>query len=321
MKQPKWVLALIIAAGALAASAEASADSDPIRLSVNGTLVESGTTPIAVKGSVLVPLRTAAEALGASIEWQSGSRTVVLSKWATRAALTAGSDEAKIVRWTTLSEAVKLGTTPKLIDGRMYVPIRFLSDTFGYVVYYSSGTVYIRDPISPAQQETLASGSLVEARKLVLTASRISRSDVEPLDGRATGESFGTYRLFPEDEALRYLVLSEDCITYWEYQDGFMVATWTARVGEAEVGIRNFLNGSWTEERGSKPDLEAQSYYYYLQEYSMDTYTEASGRLSSDGTMTSAAYNLDVGGSPVYQAEMLYANSGEVRAEKIGVGR
>jgi hypothetical protein len=73
----KWVAVLGTAVAAMAISSSVYA-SDAIKLVVNGHEVNSDTAPSVMNGHTMVPIRTAAEALGANVSWHSDTKTVTI---------------------------------------------------------------------------------------------------------------------------------------------------------------------------------------------------------------------------------------------------
>ncbi|NRF94546.1 hypothetical protein HQN89_26935 [Paenibacillus frigoriresistens] len=78
------------------------------------------------KGSVLVPIRTAAEQLNAKVDWNDLSRSVILLKGSHRLEVTIGSREA-----TLDGKLVDLQNPVQLADSRTVVPLSLLTNFFG----------------------------------------------------------------------------------------------------------------------------------------------------------------------------------------------
>jgi len=81
-----------------------------------------------------VPLRLIAEELGASVDYQAPIVTVV-TDYAT-VVLEPGSATV----WVN-GETIDLDTTPQIINGRVYVPLRFIADSLGYITHYRDGVI------------------------------------------------------------------------------------------------------------------------------------------------------------------------------------
>ena len=65
---------LIVAIGSLAVLA-----SNPITITVNGRIIQSDVPPQIIGGRTMVPLRAVAEALGADVQWDGNTNTVIIT--------------------------------------------------------------------------------------------------------------------------------------------------------------------------------------------------------------------------------------------------
>ncbi|KZE75335.1 copper amine oxidase [Paenibacillus elgii] len=115
----------------------------PQKLVVNGT--ELSTVDAAVyanvKGTVTVPLRSVAEALGYELKWNAELQAVELQKGARWTIVRSGKDEYVINKMAPIS----LGTAPAInSEGKMYVPLAFFSDILKADVKSEAGTITIR---------------------------------------------------------------------------------------------------------------------------------------------------------------------------------
>lgn len=123
-----------------AAPALASATS----LVVNGRTLATEIPPRIEKGRLMVPLRTAAEALDASVYYDSFTREVAVAKKNTRITLTIDSPWAKISDLT-----ATLDVPPKIVAGRTLVPLRFLGESLGVNVAWNpvAGAAYLSETL------------------------------------------------------------------------------------------------------------------------------------------------------------------------------
>jgi hypothetical protein len=77
----KWVWLLLAAAVLIALSLAATGYAqDEIRIVVNGKTISSDVPPQIVDGRTMVPLRAVAEALGCQVNWDEGSRSVIITQ-------------------------------------------------------------------------------------------------------------------------------------------------------------------------------------------------------------------------------------------------
>lgn len=96
-----------------------------IQLRINNRYVQSDTPPVIENGRVLVPVRIVGESLGAYVYWDSKEKVAIIKKGDTTIRLQANSLKAFIDGKTHFLDAA-----PKIINGRLMVPIRFVSEAF-----------------------------------------------------------------------------------------------------------------------------------------------------------------------------------------------
>lgn len=103
------------------------AQAQPIKVVLNGTpLAFTGTPPLQINGSTLVPMRGIFEALGATVKFDKASQTVYGQKGATAIILPVGALTA-----TVNGQPQALPVPAKLINGTTLVPLRFISQALG----------------------------------------------------------------------------------------------------------------------------------------------------------------------------------------------
>ena len=99
----------------------------PIHVVLNGSpLVFTGTQPVQIKGSTLVPMRGIFEALGATVRFDKAAQTVYGQKGATAIILPLGALTA-----TVSGQPQTLPVPAELINGTTLVPLRFISQSLG----------------------------------------------------------------------------------------------------------------------------------------------------------------------------------------------
>ena len=75
-----WLLAAVVALGFILLLAGAGYAQDAIRIIVNGQEVTGDVPPQIVDGRTLVPLRTVADALGAQVDWDAATQSVIITQ-------------------------------------------------------------------------------------------------------------------------------------------------------------------------------------------------------------------------------------------------
>lgn len=106
------------------------------------TEVTLETAPFTVDGRTMVPVRVIAENFGASVGWDEATQTVTVSLADKEIVLVLGKSEAFVN-----GESVTLDVAAMEHNGRTLVPLRFVTETFGYNVKYipSVQQIYITD--------------------------------------------------------------------------------------------------------------------------------------------------------------------------------
>ncbi len=91
--------------------------------------------PKVVEGRTMIPVRAVTEALGAKVDMpENGKVSIVLGD--TQIYLTIGDTTASILREGDMVEDLTLDVAPYINADRTYVPLRFLSETLGYDVFW-----------------------------------------------------------------------------------------------------------------------------------------------------------------------------------------
>jgi len=109
--------------------------SQPISVTVNHRALVMDTQPIIRDGRTLVPLRAIFEALGASVEWDAGTRTITGRRNERTIILQIDNPTARVN-----DNVVILDVPPAVIGGRTMVPTRFIAESLGAVVRWDGPT-------------------------------------------------------------------------------------------------------------------------------------------------------------------------------------
>lgn len=106
-----------------------------ISVIINEQPVTFDVAPIMMDGRTMVPMRAIFEALGATLEWDSATRTATATRGSTvvRAVI-----DSNIINVN--GSNITMDIAPVIIDGRTLVPLRFVSEAFGYDVSWDSAT-------------------------------------------------------------------------------------------------------------------------------------------------------------------------------------
>lgn len=111
-----------------------------IKVFVNGVVPDFGTTkPVLENGRTLVPFRSLAETMGASVNWDQATQGITVVKGDKTVQMTIGSKTA-----TVNGNPVTLDVEPKIVDGRTLVPLRFVGEGLDASVGYDQSTEIIK---------------------------------------------------------------------------------------------------------------------------------------------------------------------------------
>ncbi|MED1784737.1 stalk domain-containing protein [Brevibacillus fortis] len=112
-----------------------------ISVVVDGKGVQSDVSPIHRNGRMLVPIRVVAEATGSEVSYDAATQKVLLNKKGKHITLTIGSQTAYVD-----GKRLKMDVSPIIVNKRTLVPIRFISEAFGYQVQWDeeSAVAYIQ---------------------------------------------------------------------------------------------------------------------------------------------------------------------------------
>ena len=129
-----------------------------------------GTAPREMNGSVLVPLRGVFEALGASVNYDPGIRTITARKGLTNIILPIGSTMASVN-----GTARTLSQPAQVVGGTTLVPLRFVAEALGAYVEWHAATssveIRTQDPHLSSLPPAPGSGPIVGRLTGIFTAT------------------------------------------------------------------------------------------------------------------------------------------------------
>lgn len=124
------IILMIVLTMSLSSSTSAS---NSISTFVNTKKLVFNTEPIMENGRTLVEFTPIFNALGLNVDWNNSTKTLVGKNEKVKIQLTLGSKTAYVN-----GNKVALEVAPKVIKGRTFVPLRFISDSMGAEILYHS---------------------------------------------------------------------------------------------------------------------------------------------------------------------------------------
>ncbi|WP_169823201.1 stalk domain-containing protein [Planococcus antarcticus] len=109
------------------------ATSPSVQVYTDGNLVEYDVLPIIQNGRTMVPIRHTISALGVSIVWDNKSKKVTTKSGSNVIILSVGKNTASVN-----GKTVKLDTSPIIVKGRTLIPLRFISENYGFKVEWDN---------------------------------------------------------------------------------------------------------------------------------------------------------------------------------------
>jgi len=310
-------LVFLVAAASVLATSTTSYAAASSKIVVKDKQIQFDVSPIVDKGRTLVPIRALADSLGVSITWNQTSKTATIHKWSETVHLTEGKNTAYYIK-ANQSNQMTLDVPVKLVNNRVYVPLRFLSQFFGYQVAASGDRVFVNSPLTAAEQDILYRGDLAKARKFVMDngpqSAHFANRSIPYTHER---EGFESTFLFPIGEANRFFLISDDTVSFYELKDDFFVINWQAHipVGQKDTD-QLFLENKVTDATGTKPDIK-KGFYFYRTSGLMTSTNITAGKIGLDGKITEAGVKRIVGNEVIEESGSLALTlPNEIRAEE-----
>ena len=109
-----------------------SANNDEISVYLDAAKIEFDVKPQIINGRTMVPIRAIFEKMGAVVEWNGNTNSVICTKDDTVVKMTVNSMDMYIN-----NQLTKMDISPVVIDGRTLAPARYVAEAFGADVQWS----------------------------------------------------------------------------------------------------------------------------------------------------------------------------------------
>ncbi|MCL2565107.1 MAG: copper amine oxidase N-terminal domain-containing protein [Defluviitaleaceae bacterium] len=117
---------------------------NPVRVEVDGALVTFDVEPFVQDGRTMVPLRAIAEILGINVYWDGEMQEAwYINHDNVRFTLPIGSEQVRLNCTENGLSEVEIDAPPLIVDGRTFVPLRFIAESLNVSVDFVEGKVII----------------------------------------------------------------------------------------------------------------------------------------------------------------------------------
>lgn len=160
---------------------------------VNGEIIEFPDQQpyIDENNRTMVPVRFVIEALDAEAEWDGANQAAIITKDGVRVVIVI-DEETITVTEAGETRTVTMDTTAVLIEGRTFIPVRFIAEALGcYVDWasYHNTACFYDDVLSPEQITTLQAYEYTQPKVCVSYEDYLAKNGVEK-----TAKKYGTDR-------------------------------------------------------------------------------------------------------------------------------
>jgi Copper amine oxidase N-terminal domain. len=229
---------------------------DETHLYINSEKVNTDAAPVLINGRMLVALASLKK-LNLDLQWNEETKQVTVASPQTghTLVLAVGSKTAKLGDTTMM-----LDVPARAINGRVYVPVRFVSEAFQADVKWipEIRSVVIRSADKKAMYEALYHGDdLAEARKIAVFLPTENENTLG-----STGELHSHTLIFPEGEALRYYHVWGNLYSYYEIRHDVKRLVWE--------GVEGDEPGQYDPERGTRPPEDKSRVHFWLDRFQSD---------------------------------------------------
>lgn len=215
----KFVVLLVLVSFNLMGYAHAHAAVDynkrPVEIIVNGNFIAMDVHPTMDHNRLFIPIRSLAS-LGIHYSWNPSSKVVTLKNSdGEYLKITVGSKVAYKGR-----QKIQMDQAAKSQDGRVLVPIRFVSETLGYHVDYETlrRMVFVNSDSYKFDMKQITQEDLQAARKAAISLP--IKFDYKPLDSSGVHHDYS----FPVGRADVYMLQDSRNTTLVEIKDGKAIA-------------------------------------------------------------------------------------------------
>lgn len=231
------------------------------------TMLTFPVPPIVENGRTLVPVRDILEPLGAQLQWDPIKQLVTAAKGNTTVHLIINNNMAMVN-----GEMVKLEAPAKIINGRTFIPLRFISQALGYKVDFDTATrkVTIDDrlyfQLGGQQTQKSAEKQKTAANPYVGNWSIWIPGGYSTTGTTVNGDGSKTITQEYVQGAKGYTLSIHSNGTYsWQTTGGTITGTWQAEADGRIVLLKGKYDFDWYVTKTKENEIKF--YSYGMEEY------------------------------------------------------
>lgn len=113
--------------------------SEKVKVKVENSVVRFDASPRDVNGITMVPIRNMVDAMGGTMRWDLGAKTLSVWQNSRRFDIVLNSRTARVN-----DQSMTMDEAPSIYKNRIYVPLKFVADASGYLISMENGWYVLR---------------------------------------------------------------------------------------------------------------------------------------------------------------------------------
>lgn len=222
----------------------------------NMDVTSESALPVIKNGVTLVPISTFLSIPGLNIEWDNDSKIVTVSNQQNGQLIILEKDSS----YATINNTrTKLDASVSIINSRVMVPVRFISEAAGAKVGWNKydKTIYIARPTENVLSK-LGSSNLPDVRDAAVNLAP-AISSVEEILPVSQDFGHGIY-IFPAGEGTEYFYQYSNVVSYHKIKNGINYELWRAQFKSGPNDF--FFKKKSVRESGEMPETDRRFVYY-----------------------------------------------------------
>ncbi|OAB40019.1 hypothetical protein PMSD_02930 [Paenibacillus macquariensis subsp. defensor] len=180
-------LLVLVSMGSVTSVIHADTTNQPFQITVDGAWIQGEGTSFQCNGTIMIPIRVVAEAIGATVSWIPKERKIIVNKGERNVQFLVGSKQALI---NNNEEEIPEG--PEIREGKVFIPLRIAIESMGATIRWdaSNHTAAIESFLSPTDAKEQITSI---ADKTILAIKNKDFTTLSKMSSREQGILFAPY--------------------------------------------------------------------------------------------------------------------------------